>query len=122
MRPGILEADRREPCLCLLARQVEFFAGKRGDRRQQRAIEKTLVQPAYPELDLGPQIQQFNSARSETGRPGKNALIVGVSWHQMGPTQVPELKPVLHQPEDAIVLREFRRLDPADIALGCEGR
>ena len=43
----VAEADRREPRLGLLARELEPARGQRGDRRQQRPVEQALVQAAH---------------------------------------------------------------------------
>ena len=109
------EADRRESGLRLLAGE-RGAVGKRRHRREQRAVEQALVQGAHGVLGAPPQLDEVGCGGREPGRAREHAERVVVARHEVGAAQPGELQSVLEQTQEAVVLRELRRLLAPDVA------
>ena len=112
----VVESDRREPSLGLLARELEFGGGKGGDRRQQRPVEESLVQPAHALSGALPHGLEFSGVAAESRRPGEHAQTALVARHQVRASQSIELHAMLEHAQDAVVARELGGLLTADVA------
>ena len=112
----VVESDCREPGLGLVARELEFGGGKGGDRRQQRPVEESLVQPAHALSGALPHGLEFSGVTAESRRAGEHAQTALAARHQVRASQAIELHAMLEDPQDAVVARELGGLLAPDVA------
>ena len=78
------------------------------------------MEAAHLVLGSLPGLGQLIRTRVQPGRAGEDAHGLGITRHQVRAGEACELQPVLEQPQEPVVPRQFRRFDASDVALCCE--
>jgi hypothetical protein len=102
-RPRVEVAERRQPRARRLRGQPGVVAGDPGDRGEQRPVEELLVEPAHlPPVVLPRGLELGDRVLVEPHAPGDPAQARVVLRHDMGPSELVELDPVLEGPQERI--------------------